>query len=119
MKQKIIIYDNTCNLCKRIIDFIRKNDSKKIFKFITDRKNLNINLEIHFTNNVPNYVIFIDDLKIFIKSDAVIEILYSMGGIYKIIKLIKIFPLSLRNYCYDIIAKYRYNFFNKNNSCNL
>ena len=53
------------------------------------------------------------------KSTAAIEIAEELGGIYSLISVLKIFPEKLRNYIYDYIAKNRYKWYGKKESCML
>ena len=56
--------------------------------------------------------------KIFLKSDAGIQILKILGGKYSVLSVIlSVFPAFLRNVFYDWIAKNRYKWFGKYNEC--
>jgi predicted DCC family thiol-disulfide oxidoreductase YuxK len=50
-------------------------------------------------------------------STAVIKSLILIGGIYKLAALLFIFPKSLRDFVYKIIAKNRYKWFGRHNTC--
>ena len=56
----------------------------------------------------------------FHKSDALIKILSILGGKYLwLAKLTGLFPKGIRDFGYDIIAKYRYRWFGKYDTCML
>lgn len=54
----------------------------------------------------------------FVKSDAALEIAKEMGGKYRLLQMIlSVFPVSLRDRGYDFIAKNRYKWYGKMDSC--
>jgi len=50
-------------------------------------------------------------------STAVIKSLVLIGGIYKLAALLFIFPKSLRDFVYKMIARNRYKWFGRHNTC--
>jgi len=54
--------------------------------------------------------------RIYEKSDAFFAIVKELGW-YRLLLIGKIIPLSVRNWCYDRIAKNRYRWFGKYKSC--
>ena len=62
-------------------------------------------------------VIFYSHSKISVKSKAVIDIINSLGSLYKIISILNIIPSLLLDYIYDLVAKNRYSWFGKKSSC--
>ena len=56
-----------------------------------------------------------NDIKI--KSDAVLSILWDLGGIYKLGCLVYILPRVVRDFGYDRLAKLRYRIFGKRDTC--
>jgi len=58
--------------------------------------------------------------KVYVKADAAIQILKQLGGVYRLLgKIISVFPLSLSNLLYDLVAKNRYSIFGKKESCRI
>jgi len=51
------------------------------------------------------------------KSSAILEIGNELGGIYSLVSIFKILPERIRNYIYDYIAKNRYKWYGKKESC--
>ena len=61
--------------------------------------------------NVDSVVLIHKDGTSLIKTNAVFEILYLLGGLGKFFYGLKIFPRFTRDFFYDIIAKMRYKVF--------
>ena len=109
MEQTILYYDGVCVLCNKSIRFIINRDRKSQFK---------IGLLDAFKNeDKQDSVVLLHKGIKYNYSNAVIKSLILIGGIYKLAALLFIFPKSLRDFVYKIIAKNRYKWFGKHNTC--
>ena len=124
----LICFDGYCLLCNSWVDFLIKRDRKNVFTFTSLQSNGGRNVLLnhgysehtseHTLEALDSIVVFKAD-QVSIKSDAVIEILVALGGIYKISKLLKLIPSSLRNLVYDTVAKRRYRWFGRRDICRI
>jgi len=64
-------------------------------------------------------VIFEKEGKIYIRSEAVIESVSELGGLWAGVKILRIFPAVIRDWAYDIIARNRYKWFGKMDNCDI
>jgi len=69
--------------------------------------------------NIEESIIFISNEKIYRKSNAIIEVIKTLGGVYKLMGVIYILPKSFRDFIYDLIAKNRYRIFGKKSECHI
>ena len=96
-----VYIDEECNLCTSYGNWI---------------SNKNKSLDIKFQANLSSYEINLDTLVYekngdrFYYSDAVINSISDLGGIYVTIKVLKIFPKIIRDNVYKIISKFRNKF---------
>jgi predicted DCC family thiol-disulfide oxidoreductase YuxK len=74
----------------------------------------NIGLE---NKNIDSVVFYNPNVSYYIKSNAALEILKNLGGIFWFAHLLKIFPQFIRDFFYDFIAKNRYKWLGKKESC--
>ena len=118
---KIILFDGVCNLCNSSVNFIIENDSKNVFKFtsLQSEKGEQLLKKYDLFNKDIDSVILIENEKAFVKSDAALKIARTLGGKYKMIYGLIILPAFIRNFFYDIIAKNRYKWFGKKDSCRI
>ena len=115
---KIILFDGVCNLCNGIVKFIIRFDSNAKFKFSSlqsgyAQKLLSSAAEIKTADSV----IYLRDGLIHMRSNAALYILKDLGGFWKVFTLFFILPRFIRDFLYNIIAKYRYRIFGKRESC--
>lgn len=117
--RKIIFFDGHCNLCNGFVNAIIKLDKKNIFLFAPLNGNHAKNLlkKNNIKNTTIDSVVLFNNNSISYKSKAVIEILISLGGIYRVLVMTKIIPRAILDWIYDIVAKNRYSWFGKQNHC--
>ena len=109
MEQTILYYDGLCVLCNKSIRFIIDRDRKNQFKIGL--------LDAFKSEDKQDSVILVHKGIKYNYSSAVIKSLILLGGIYKLAFLLFILPKSLRDFLYKIIAKNRYKWFGKHNTC--
>ncbi len=117
---QIIIFDGVCNLCNRFVKFVIKYDKQHYFKFVAlQSKSANsLLLQLNLTQGFHcDSVILIEGNKAYFKSDAAIRIAAKLSRPAKYLSWAKFFPSALRNRIYDIVAKNRYAWFGKKDSC--
>ena len=67
--------------------------------------------------NVVDSIILIKNDKVFIKSSAVLEVLKDIPLGWWVFRVGIILPRVIRDYIYDVVAKYRYRIFGKKDEC--
>ena len=118
--KKIILFDGLCNLCDATVQFIIKRDSKDVFRFVSLQSDLGRELlqKLPIEFQLMDSVILYESEKVFFyKSQAVFEIVKRIGGIYYCLLIFKLLPNAITNSVYDFIAKNRYRWWGKKESC--
>jgi predicted DCC family thiol-disulfide oxidoreductase YuxK len=115
----IVLFDGICNLCNASVRFISRHDkdSKIQFASLQSEKAKELLKNAAFNNENLHSIVFIADQKIFLKSDAAIEIAKLLHGFPHYLKYFQFIPRPIRDILYDLIAKNRYRFFGK--TCSL
>ncbi|HFS67003.1 MAG TPA: thiol-disulfide oxidoreductase DCC family protein [Flavobacteriia bacterium] len=114
----IIFFDGVCNLCNASVQFVIKRDKKKQFLFASLQSDVAKNILLHKKMKINlDSIVLLKGKQLFVKSDAALEILKDLGFPYCIIYVFKIIPKFIRDFVYDIIAKYRYQWFGKRATC--
>ena len=115
-KKEIIIVDGKCVLCNSITKWLIKKDKNKIFE-IASLESEYIKKNFQNIYNVDSVAV-VDSLgNVFQKSLAILYILKKIDKLFWIQMLIKLLPLFLTNFFYDLIAKTRYKIFGKYDQC--
>ncbi len=118
-KQKTILFDGVCNLCNGAVTYIIKRDKKNVFKFAALQSEIGQQLISKFnidTSKVDS-IILIDGDTHYEKSTAALHIAKQLSGAYPLLFGFIVVPKFIRNSVYDYIAKNRYKWFGKKESC--
>jgi len=117
--RKIILFDGVCNLCNGAVTYVIKRDKKNVFKFAALQSEIGLELTSKFnidTSKVDS-IIFINSDKHYEKSTAALHIAKYLPGAYPLLYGFMIVPKFIRNGVYDYIAKNRYKWFGRTESC--
>ena len=120
----VIIFDGVCVLCNSLVDFLIKKDTDHSFKFLTAQSSLGQRLMdtagIEPSLQTEEFrLIFFDDNRPRIKSDAVIAILIKLGSGYGLARFLYLVPRVIRDFCYQFVATRRYKWFGKSIQCRI
>lgn len=115
----IILFDGVCNFCNGAINFVLKQDKKKIFRFATlqSEAGQKILQQYHLATNDFESFVLIDKEKVYTKSSAALRALNQLPWYWKETQILWIVPAFIRNAIYDVIAKNRYQWFGRKDQC--
>lgn len=114
---KIVFYDGDCGLCNYFVNLLLDLDKNNILRFspLQGQKAVEL-LPIKFREKL-NTLVFIENDKFYTESDAVLNILYSIGGIWKLFYVLMIIPEFIRNAVYAFISRNRIRWFGTTDNC--
>lgn len=117
--KKIILFDGVCNYCNDKINYIIKNDKQDIFRFvpIQSEKGQEIINYLGINKTTDSIVLYEPGFAYYIKSEAVFKIIKHLSSSAKVLLFFNFIPTSIKNIFYDIIAKNRYKWYGKKESC--
>jgi predicted DCC family thiol-disulfide oxidoreductase YuxK len=117
---RIVLFDGECNFCDSSVQFIIKHDPNGAFHFASIQSE--IGRELMTKHQVPSDVdslVLIEDGKAYLKSTAALRIAKQLSNPWKLTSVFLILPNSLRDKMYNYVAKNRYKWFGKRDSCML
>lgn len=119
--KKIILFDGVCNLCNGWVNYVIDRDKKDVFRFASLQSDVGQQIIAHLKINptIDSILLYAPSQYYYYKSEAIIDIMESLGGVYSLFGLVKIFPESIRNWAYDYVAKNRYKWYGKRDQCRL
>lgn len=115
----ILLFDGYCNLCQASVKFILKHERNNYIYFTSLQSPIGIDIQNHYSINHKKIdsFIFIENNNAYIKSSAAIRVSKYLKGFYPFCLWLLIVPPFIRNWIYDYIAKNRYKWFGKKESC--
>jgi predicted DCC family thiol-disulfide oxidoreductase YuxK len=110
----IVIFDDECVMCSWLANWLAKRDKSSIFIFTNQRTAIRLGL----IKESIDTIILIKDSVSTIKSEAIINILGTLGSYWQIVsRVLTLIPLRFLNFGYDFIARTRYMIFRRNAIC--
>ena len=116
---KIILFDGVCNLCNASVNFVIQRDKNDEFRFAALQSDIGKKYasERNINSNELDSIILIDNKIHYTKSTAALYISKSLSGGYPLLFGFIIIPTFIRNWVYDYVAKNRYKWYGKKESC--
>jgi len=116
---RLIVFDGVCNLCNGLVQFIIKRDKKKQFKFTQLQSAFaqEIVSGLGLSGTELSTVVYVNNGRYYWKSTAVLNILNDLGGCWSLWYGLMIIPSVIRDGIYDLVAKRRYRWFGRQESC--
>ena len=123
----IILYDGVCALCNGFVQFILKRDLRDRFRFAAQQSEFAGSvLQNHGASaeNLESIYLILDhgrpSEQLQTRSNATISIFRELGPFWRALaNLFAIFPRGLRDWGYNVVARYRYRMFGKYDACPL
>lgn len=118
--KKIILFDGVCNLCDSAVQFVIQHDKKDSFRFVALQSDLGQEILNYIginTKNIDSIILYEPGVAYYYKSQAALEIAKNLGGFFHLGTLFRIIPTGISDQIYDYIAKNRYKWYGKKESC--
>ncbi|HKI49239.1 MAG TPA: thiol-disulfide oxidoreductase DCC family protein [Desulfobacteria bacterium] len=117
----VVLFDGVCKLCNDSVKFILQRDSKGRLKLASLQSDYGrAILEKHGKSSDPmDSIMLLEGDRLTAKSTAIIRISKYLDGMWPLCMITLVIPRFIRDFLYDIIAKNRYRWFGKYETCRL
>ena len=115
----IILFDGVCNLCNNSVQFVIKHDKTSKFSFAALQSSAGkALLQQHgLPQQGFDSFVLIQNEKVSLQSTAALNVAKQLAGPIQLLYAFIIVPAFIRNAVYNLIAKNRYKWFGKKESC--
>ena len=120
--KQIILFDGVCNLCNNSINYVIDHDKNDQYRFVSLQSDLGIEIQNYLgikSADLDSIILYIPNEAYYIKSTAALKVMKSFKGLWKLSVIFQVIPEGLRNVIYDCIAKNRYKWFGKQETCRI
>lgn len=117
----IIIFDGYCALCSGWVAFILRHDHKEQYRLVTAQSPLGKALYRHYQLDAQDYetnILLMAGFAWF-KSEGSLRMAEGLGFPWNLACIARVLPLALRDKLYEQVAKNRFTWFGRNNTCYL
>jgi len=113
----VILFDGVCNLCQSSVQFIIKRDKNAAFKFAALQSDAALQLLANQPPVNSDSVLLLQKDVLYQKSTAALKIAAQLNWPWPMLYVFIIVPTPIRDWAYDYIARNRYRWFGKQESC--
>ena len=114
----IVLFDGVCNLCNRSVDFIIRNQKSHKLQFASLQSDVGKSIvNKSGLDEIPDSVMLFVDGELLVRSDAALAISTYLKRPYVYGIIFRYVPKILRDSVYNLIAKNRYRWFGKKETC--
>ena len=117
----LIVFDGICHLCTGFVHFVIRRDRATQFHFLpaqsTRGEALYARLGLKSGDWDSNLVVM--EGRVHTELDALIEVTRRFGGLWSLMPALYAIPRVLRDWIYNRIARNRYHWFGKRDTCYL
>ena len=117
---RIVFFDGECVLCNGFVDWMIAIDRSAQLQVAPLQGETAKRLLPPLPHNPEEWSIyFLDETGLYAQSEAVVQILRRLGGIWALFSIAGIIPVTLRDMVYRIVASNRYRILGKRDTCRI
>jgi predicted DCC family thiol-disulfide oxidoreductase YuxK len=119
--EHLIVFDGVCTFCNTFVNFVLKRDRQRVFKFGTLQSPPAQRILEHFHLPTHEYETFllIERGTLLSKSTAALHIFRRLGFPWSLLWVFTFVPRPIRDLTYDFVARHRYRWMGRRESCRL
>jgi len=115
----IVVFDGVCVLCSGWVRFLLRHDRETRYRFAAMQTPSGRALLVAhgLDPDDPSSFLLIDGERAWKDSDAIRRVIGGLGGIWRGIHVLGLLPRGLRDRVYRLVARNRYRWFGRNETC--
>ena len=117
----VVLFDGECKLCNRSVNALLRMDPKGRLKYASLQSDYGrrVLAERGMEFDPLDTLMLLEGGRLTTKSTAIIRISKYLGGVWPLCMMALIIPRLMRDFFYDLVAKNRYRWFGKYDTCPL
>jgi predicted DCC family thiol-disulfide oxidoreductase YuxK len=120
LEHPIIFFDGVCGLCNRFVDLVLDVDRARIFRFAPlQGETARALLPPQPADPLAWSMLYLDEHGLHDESDATLGVYRRLGGLWSLLALLRFVPRAIRNPVYRFVARNRYRWFGRRDTCRL
>ncbi|MGA6181028.1 thiol-disulfide oxidoreductase DCC family protein [Stenotrophomonas sp. NPDC077421] len=115
----VIVFDGVCALCSRWVRFLLRVDRQERYRFAAMQgTHGRVLLRQHGLDpDDPLSFLLLEDGRAWTDTDAIVRVLVGLGGPWRLAVVLRAVPRRLRDRAYRALARNRYRWFGRQDSC--
>jgi predicted DCC family thiol-disulfide oxidoreductase YuxK len=119
----VLLYDGVCGFCNKAVQTILRHDRHGRMRFAALQSDYGKSIVTRHPElqNVDS-LIYVENPsttaeRVFVRSMGALRVAAYLGGAWKLLLIFRIVPRPVRDFFYDLFARYRYKLFGKHDMC--
>lgn len=118
ISKPVIFYDGVCGMCNTFVNLALRVDRRKQFLFAPLQGETARAVLPPLPADPRDWsMLYLDEKALYDQSDASLQVYRRLGGIWWLLSLARFVPRFIRTPLYRIIARNRYKWFGKHDTC--
>ncbi len=119
--ETIVLFDGVCNLCNGSVQFLLRRDRRRRFRFAALQSAAGQALleEYGLPTQILPTIVVLEGGQARVRSDAALHLARRLPWPWPALAVFRILPRPLRDALYDFVARHRYRWFGRTESCML
>ncbi len=115
----ILLFDGVCNLCSSSVQFVIERDPEAKVRFASLQSEFASRTfaELNIPGDYLDSIVLLEQGKVYYKSAAALRLCRYLNGGWPLLRVLLIVPGPLRDVVYDWVARNRYRWFGKKETC--
>jgi predicted DCC family thiol-disulfide oxidoreductase YuxK len=115
----LLVFDGVCVLCSATARFVLRQDQARRFRFATAQSQLGQALFRHYGLDPETFEtnLVLVDGRAYGKLDTVVAAGRLLGGVWRMLSLLRVLPRPMGDWLYDRVARNRYRLFGRTEHC--
>lgn len=115
----VIVFDGVCALCNRWVRFLLRFDTRGRYRFAAMQGVHGCALlQAHGLDpEDPSSFLLLEQGRAWTDTDAILRVLTGLGGAWRLVQVLRWLPRRLRDRAYRALARNRYRWFGRHDTC--
>jgi len=116
---RVIVFDGVCNWCNAWVNFTIAHDPHGMFKFgmLQSESAQQILQTLQLSSEDFETFLLLEGTRVYTKSTAALRVVRQLSGFWPLFYLCIVIPRPLRDAIYDFVARHRYQWMGKADTC--
>lgn len=116
----VVVFDGVCNLCNGTVDMLVRLDRHRVLRFASNQSAIGSELiNARSASGAVDSIYFVERDRTSSESSAVLAIAKHLPLPWKALVVGAVIPRPIRDWLYRVVAKNRYRWFGKRDTCRL
>jgi len=113
----VLLFDGVCTLCNGVVHFVIDRDPSGRFQFAALQSDAGRRLLSGLPQPLPDSFVLFENGRVFTRSAAALRIARGLPFPWPVAWALIIVPRPVRDWAYDVVARHRYRWFGRRDTC--